>query len=53
MRFDELNEHKPDKISVACPYCSIMIDSASKTVFQGTHVPEIEDVAITLAASVF
>ncbi len=52
MRFDELNEHKPDKISVACPYCSIMIDSATKTVFPGTHVPEVEDVAITLAASV-
>ena len=52
MRFDELNEYKPDKISVACPYCSTMIDSATKTVFPGTHIPEVEDVAITLADSV-
>jgi Fe-S oxidoreductase len=53
MRFEELNEHKPDKVSVACPYCSIMVDSATKTAFPGTHIPEIEDVAVTLAASVF
>jgi len=53
MRFEELNEHKPDKISVACPYCSIMVDSATKTAFPGTHIPEVEDVAITLAASIF
>lgn len=53
MRFEELNEHRPDKISVACPYCSIMVDSATKTAFPGTHIPEVEDVAITLAASIF
>jgi len=53
MRFEELNEHKPDKISVACPYCSIMVDSATKTAFPGTHIPEVEDVGITLAASIF
>lgn len=52
MRLEELNEHSPDKVSVACPYCSIMINTATKNVFPGTNIPEIEDVAITLAKSV-
>lgn len=53
MRYEELNEHSPNKISVACPYCSIMLSTASSTAFPDANVPEVEDVAITLAKSVF
>jgi Fe-S oxidoreductase/nitrate reductase gamma subunit len=52
MRFEELNEQSPNLISVACPYCSLMLDSATKTAFPGTYIPNIEDVAITLARSI-
>ncbi len=52
MRYEELNEHSPNTVSVACPYCSIMLSTAATTAFPGTNVPEIEDVAITLAKSV-
>ncbi len=52
MRFEELNEHNPNKISTSCPYCNIMITTATKSVFHGTNIPEIEDVAVTLSQSV-
>ncbi len=52
MRFEELNKHNPKKISVACPYCSIMLSTATTTAFPGTNIPEIEDIAITLLSSV-
>ena len=52
MRLEELNEHSPNKISVTCPYCSIMLSTATTTAFPGTNAPEIEDVAVTLAKSV-
>lgn len=52
MRFEELNEHNPNKISVACPYCSIMLSTAATTALPGTNAPEIEDIAVTLAKSV-
>ncbi|MCE2928138.1 MAG: respiratory nitrate reductase subunit gamma [Candidatus Caenarcaniphilales bacterium] len=52
MRLEELNEHNPSKISVACPYCSIMISTATTTAFPGTNAPEVEDIAITLAKAV-
>lgn len=51
MRLEELNEHEPNKVSVACPYCNIMLTTATTTAFPGTNVPDIEDVAITLAKS--
>lgn len=51
MRFEELNEHSPNKVSVACPYCSIMLSTAATTAFPGTNVPDIEDIAVTLAKS--
>ncbi len=54
MRLEELTEHKPNKVSVACPYCNVMMTSAVATSesFLGDNIPEIEDVAITLAKSV-
>jgi Fe-S oxidoreductase/nitrate reductase gamma subunit len=54
MRLEELVEHTPEKIAVACPYCNVMMTSAVATSgsFLGDHVPDIEDVAITLAKSV-
>jgi Fe-S oxidoreductase len=52
MRLEELNEHSPNKVSVACPYCSIMLSTATTTAFPGTNVPDIEDIAVTLAKSV-
>lgn len=52
MRFEELNEHNPNKVSTSCPYCNIMITTATKSVFPGTNIPDIEDVAITLSSSV-
>lgn len=52
MRLEELNEHNPNKVSVACPYCSIMLNTAATTAFPGTNIPEVEDVCITLAKSV-
>lgn len=52
MRLEELNEHTPNKVSVACPYCSIMLSTATTTSFPGTSVPVIEDIAVTLARSV-
>ncbi len=52
MRLEELNEHRPNKVSVACPYCSIMLSTATTTAFPGTNVPLIEDIAVTLAKSV-
>ncbi len=52
MRLDELNQHTPNKVSVACPYCSIMLTTATTTAFPGTNIPIIEDVAVTLAKSV-
>lgn len=52
MRYDELNVHNPNTVSVSCPYCSIMLSTAATTAFPGTNVPEVEDVAITLAKSV-
>jgi Fe-S oxidoreductase/nitrate reductase gamma subunit len=51
MRLEELNEHKPNKVSVACPYCSIMLSTATTTAFPGTNIPQIEDIAVTLAKS--
>lgn len=52
MRYEELNEHHPNKISVACPYCSIMLSTAATTALPGTNAPEVEDIAVTLAKSV-
>ncbi len=52
MRFEELNKHSPNKVSVACPYCSIMLSTATTTAFPGTNIPEIEDIAVTLAKAV-
>ena len=54
MRLEELTEHVPNKIAVACPYCNVMMTSAVATSesFLGDNVPDIEDVAITLAKSV-
>lgn len=51
MRFEELNEHQPNKVSVSCPYCSVMLNTSATTAFPGTNIPEIEDVALTLAKS--
>jgi Fe-S oxidoreductase/nitrate reductase gamma subunit len=51
MRFEELNEHNPNKVSVACPYCSVMLNTSATTAFPGTNIPEIEDIALTLAKS--
>lgn len=52
MRLEELNEYHPNKVSVACPYCSIMLNTATTTAFPGTNVPVVEDIAVTLARSV-
>lgn len=52
MRLEELNVNNPNIISVACPYCSIMLSTATTTAFPGTNVPDIEDIALTLAKSV-
>lgn len=52
MRFEELNEHQPNKVSVACPYCSVMLNTSATTAFPGSNIPEIEDIALTLARSV-
>jgi len=52
MRLEELNVHSPSTVSVACPYCSIMLSTATTTAFPGTIMPEVEDIAITLAKSV-
>lgn len=52
MRLEELNENSPNKVSVSCPYCSIMLNTATTTAFPGTNIPIVEDVAITLNKSV-
>lgn len=52
LRFDELNEHSPNKVSTSCPYCNIMLTTATKSTFPGINIPDIEDVAITLSKSV-
>jgi Fe-S oxidoreductase len=54
MRLEELIEHSPEKISVACPYCNVMMNTAVTTSssFLGNQELQVEDVAVTLAKSV-
>lgn len=54
MRLEELIEHNPEKISVACPYCNVMMNTAVTTSssFLGNQELQVEDVAVTLAKSV-
>jgi Fe-S oxidoreductase len=50
-RLEQLAEHSPDKVAVACPYCNIMLSSANTTGI--AKAPDIEDVAVILSRSVF
>jgi Fe-S oxidoreductase len=54
-RFDQMLETNPDVVSVACPYCMIMLDDAAKdAVAQGKATEDLRvlDVAQLLAQSV-
>jgi Fe-S oxidoreductase len=54
-RFDQMIENDPDVVSVACPYCMIMLDDAAKDAVQKGKVSEdlrVLDVAQLLRQSV-